>query len=99
MTTRPQIKINTAPQLDIFSSVASNSDHKNQDEYTKESSEKDKRRFDAPSPDAITLGSTSLKEHLQLSSQKTPFTIRFTRSPSLRPISLSQILILTYPFQ
>ena len=75
MTTRPQIKINTAPQLDIFSSAASNPDHIKQDKYKKASSEKDKRRFNAPSPDAITLGNTSLKEHLQLSGQKTPFTV------------------------
>ena len=73
MTTRPQIKINTAPQLDIFSGAASSTDHKKQDKSKRLANRTDKRRFVAPDPNAITLGNTNLKEHLELTSQKTPF--------------------------
>lgn len=75
MTTRPQIKINTAPQLDIFSGAASRSDHKKQDKSQRSGNKIDKRRFVAPDPNTITLGNTSLKEHLERTGQKTPFAV------------------------
>ncbi|AMO56997.1 IS1182 family transposase [Endozoicomonas montiporae CL-33] len=75
MTTRPQIKINTAPQLDIFSGAASSPDHKKHDKPKGSGNKTDKRRFVAPNPNAITLGNSNLKEHLELTGQKTPFTV------------------------
>ncbi|WP_061509412.1 hypothetical protein [Endozoicomonas montiporae] len=75
MTARPQIKINTAPQLDIFSGAASSPDHKKHDKPKGSGNKTDKRRFVAPDPNGITLGNTNLKEHLELTGQKTPFTV------------------------
>lgn len=75
MTTRSQLKINTAPQLDIFSGAANSPDLKKQGEHKRSGNKTNKRRFVAPSPDSITLGNTYLKEHLKLTGQKTPFTV------------------------
>ncbi|WP_422412323.1 MULTISPECIES: hypothetical protein [unclassified Endozoicomonas] len=75
MTTRRQIKINNDPQLDIFSTAARNSDQSSFKESCNSDDQAQTRRFIAPDVNSITLGNTSLKEHLELTDQKAPFTV------------------------
>ncbi|WP_422452128.1 IS1182 family transposase [Endozoicomonas sp. ALC066] len=75
MTTRRQIKINNDPQLDIFSTATHNSDQSSFKESGNSDDQAQTRRFVAPDANSITLGNTSLKEHLELTDQKAPFTV------------------------
>ena len=71
MTTKQKVHIDRTPQLDIFARALQSKE----DSKPAVLSQSPQRRFTAPDSEAIYLGNTSLKNHLELAGQKTPIII------------------------